>query len=75
MLESNMKNALKEGVFHEPMHPSQKVVYLFFMALYRVFYLFHKVYYFYFAPFTITILVVFSQIYKNSQELATGEGG
>jgi hypothetical protein len=60
LLEKHMKEATKDGVFHEPMSPFHKVLYLFFMALYRMFYLFHKVVYFYFAPFTITILVVFS---------------
>ena len=67
-----VEEAMHDGQFEDRLHCCQKLFYLIGMFLYRVLSNFYTIYYYYFAPFTVFILIIYSQIKidRENRELA-----
>lgn len=63
--QSRHKIALQQGDFTRPLTTSQKCFLVIIMGLYRVFSIWYHVLYYYFAPFFVAFLVIYSNLLKS----------
>ena len=70
--ESNTaSSAIQTGEFTQPLSMVSKVCLVVGIVLYRVISIVYHVFYFYFAPFIIAIVVIYSGAIKNMREKET----
>ena len=63
--EQASEKALEDGQLNQPFKLANKCVLVFYLALYRMISIWYHIFYFYFAPFLVSIIMIYSNQLQN----------